>query len=718
MYASIELSRISTEIVEQAQSFAKHRQHAQLDSPHLFLAFCKSKHLDEASKRIQSVSESLKKSLESAMDDWYGTASDEFEMTANYISIMRVAHQYAVELESPYIEPDHLLEAIFEIDSMLQDWLQEHDFLLPRRRVKAHTPHIDTLGRDITALARQGSLPVIYGRDSEINQLTEILLRHGKNSAMLLGLPGVGKTAVIECLAQRIITDDVPQKLQDKRLVEINIGSLIAGTTFRGELEERIQNLLDEIQKSPDIILVIDEFHTIMGAGTTADSNLDIANILKPALARGDLTCIGITTNAEYDKHIAPDAALGRRFENITIAEPDIEATREILEQLIPIYENHNHVTITSDDLTKIINLAAQYLPSRQFPDKAIDIIGRASSRAEIQQKPQVRDVIDDVVSEMAGVPVGQTDNDTKSRLTTLEDTLCQEIIGQEDVVHTIARAIRLAYTGLRDPDRPKGVFLFAGPSGVGKTELAKALSRHLFNNILIRLDMSEYAERISMTKLVGAPPGYVGHGEPGQLTQALRDNPHSVVLFDEVEKAHPDVFDVFLQLFDEGRLTDAMNRPVDARHAIFIMTTNLGTKTPISRGLGLIRVMSPKPNAEDVQQALKNFFRPEFLNRIDHVCSFRTLDLDDLADIAEIEVEMFKNRLQKQNVRLTYERRIMTDIAEKAMALGAGARGIPRAVETHIAVPLSEMLMNAEPNQEAWVHIDYQNNDLHIGWL
>lgn len=714
------LTKEAQTVVEEAQWYAEQRHHPVLDGPHLFRALLRHSEAGRDWLEDTMANEALVRELEAAFEQWYGSDSQETEPSSTYILIMRAAQEAAAESGSVQITSSHLLKAVLTTDEILNDWLEDHGIRSTAIVIASPTPLLDELGRDLTRLARRSELPDVIGREAEVRQLVEVLLRHGKNSALLLGLPGVGKTAVVERLAQDIAAANVPPKLAKVRLIELSVSNLIAGTAYRGQLEERLQSLLREVKQANDVIIIIDEFHTLLGAGTTRDGGADAADILKPALARGELTCIGITTQDEYARFVEQDQALARRFERIIVDEPDETATRDILNNVVVRFRKHHAVTVRPEALDAIVQLASQYLPSRQFPDKAIDILGRACSRAEISG----RDTVDEalvavVVSEMVGVPVGRLSSDSQDMLRDLEERLAESVVGQDKAITVVARAIRLAYAGLRDSRLPKGVFMFVGPSGVGKTQLAKSLAALLFGDekALIRLDMSEYSERFTISRLVGAPPGYVGHDEPGQLTQPLRNRPHCIVLLDEIEKAHPEIFDIFLQLFDEGRLTDARGNHVDGRHAIFIMTSNLGTPHQIKRSFGFDSA-NDHLTEQAFTDALQDFFRPEFLNRIDHIVLFRQLNRDDFVEIAHIELQQLKQRMNYNHIRLTYERDVAEVIADRAIAREAGARGVKRAIEEVISTPVSDMLIDASSDRQDWLHIENRNGDLVLGWV
>lgn len=715
------LSKELDAVIQQAHQYAERQQHVVLDSPHLFWALLKYSDAGCDWLGITDSNSDLIAKLEAAFGKWYVCGTDNPEPTATYIVAMRAAQESATASGTSVIAAGHLLKAVFEADSFLQAWLKEQGVRLLSVNIAAPTPLLDELGRDLTRAARRSELPPVVGREKEVRQLIEVLLRHGKNSALLLGLPGVGKTAVVERLAQNIAAGQVPSKLTNKRLIELNVSNFIAGTTYRGELEERIQRLLQEIQQTDDVIVVVDEFHMLMGAGKSGDSSIDVANILKPALARGDLTCIGITTYDEYTRHVEEDGAFARRFEKVIVSEPSSFDTRQILAGIVARYEKHHGLDVQTDALDMIVELAAQYLPMRQFPDKAIDILGIACSRAELQHLHVVTpELVTTIVSELAGVPVGHMTTDSQMLLTNLEAHLAQEVVGQNAAVAVLAKATRLAYTGLRDPQRPRGVFLFAGPSGVGKTQLAKSLAKQLFGDArtLLRLDMSEYAEKYMVSRLIGAAPGYIGYDEPGQLSQPLRNRPHTIVLLDEIEKAHPEVFDIFLQLFDEGRLTDSHGRLVDGRHALFIMTSNLGSTHRHKDSTFGFNGQSPELRSSSIEAALQAFFRPEFLNRVDHIVHFRELELDDLVEIAALELQMLKARMEARGVRLSYEQNVLNTVASYSIQKGAGARGIKRVVEELIAVSISDLLITTTPPKHRWMHVEVENGLLISGWI
>ncbi len=563
------------------------------------------------------------------------------------------------------------------------------------------TPLLDKYGRDLTAQANLGKISQAIARESEIRSLARTLARNKKNNPLLLGDAGVGKTAVVEGLAFAIANGTAPKSLLNRRIVQIEIGTLVAGTSLRGQFEERLIGIVDEVKHAGNVIMFIDEIHTIVGAGDTIDSNLDAANILKPALARGDLMCIGATTHEEYRRAIAADPALDRRFRTIDIEEPSEPDTKLILEGQKQKLEEHHGVIINSDTLDAAINLSVRFLPDRRLPDKALDLLDEACTRVIIRTvSPDENDGIPEVgvenvaavLSDWTGIPVTELTKDEKRRLVGLENSLMLRVIGQNPAVQTVAEAIKTSRAGLGNPQRPIGVFLFLGPSGVGKTELARALASFLFgsDDAMLRLDMSEFHDSHTVARLIGAPPGYKDTQRGGQLTDGLRRRPYSVVLLDEVEKAAPEVFDVFLQVFDEGRLSDAHGRQVDARNSVFIMTSNIGTEEA-TKSLGFTKGVDALP---DYSGYLKRFFRPEFLNRIDEVITFRPLQTESLTGILDLKLTDLYERLAKQKLTLELSDDARTLILEKGYDLESGARPLQRAIERLLTRPISAKIV------------------------
>ena len=566
-------------------------------------------------------------------------------------------------------------------------------------------------GRDLTALAREGRLHQAIGRSEELLALAQTLTRKEKNSPVLIGEAGVGKTAVVEGLAYRIARGDVHPLLQGKRVIELTAAVLVAGTTLRGQFEQRMNNLLAELRSQPDVVVFFDEIHALLGAGSGQGSALDAAQILKPALARGEIRCIGATTITEYRRYIEADAALERRFQPIMINEPSAETTLEILRGVKSRYEEHHQVTIPDEVLQSAVALAGRYVRDRRFPDKALSLVDQACSRTRMVRltysadspsasRPTVNpQTVAEVVAQWTGRPVTELTMDERDRLLQLEDTLRERVIGQEEAIARIASAVRAARAGLKDPARPQAVFLFLGPTGVGKTELARELARFLFGSreAMIRLDMSEYMEKHNVARLIGAPPGYVGHEEEGQLTGKLRTTPHAVVLLDEVEKAHPDVLNLFLQVFEDGRLTDSKGRTVDCTGAIFIMTSNAGSQVP-----GLFDSAAREPGGttqrdERLDQELRRFFRPEFLTRIDDVIVFRPLSEPELRQIARLMVEDVRRRLSERGLDVHLTEGAWDVLCRLGYDPAYGARPMRRAVEALVTRPLGELLLSRD---------------------
>ncbi|MCG9890987.1 MAG: ATP-dependent Clp protease ATP-binding subunit [Thermosynechococcaceae cyanobacterium MS004] len=646
---------------------------------------------------------------------------------------------------------------------------------------RTKTPTLDEFGANLTQMALDGKLDPVVGRQKEIERVIQILGRRTKNNPVLIGEPGVGKTAIAEGLAQRIANADIPDILEDKRVVTLDIGLLVAGTKYRGEFEERLKKIMDEIRQASNVILVIDEVHTLIGAGA-AEGAIDAANILKPALARGELQCIGATTLDEYRKHIERDAALERRFQPVMVGEPSVDETIEILFGLRERYEKHHKLRILDEALEAAATLADRYISDRFLPDKAIDLMDEAGSRVrlinsqlppaakeldkelrqvlrekdeavrgqdfdkagelrdrEMQLKSEIKVIaqtrkaatetegdsespvvteedIAGIVASWTGVPVSKLTESESEKLMHMEDTLHQRLIGQEEAVKAISRAIRRARVGLKNPNRPIASFIFSGPTGVGKTELTKALATYFFGSedSMIRLDMSEFMERHTVSKLIGSPPGYVGYNEGGQLTEAVRRRPYTVVLFDEIEKAHPDVFNLLLQILEDGRLTDAKGRTVDFKNTLLIMTSNIGSKVIEKGGGGLgfdfggSEVDSQYNRIRSlVNEELKQYFRPEFLNRLDEIIVFRQLTKPEVKEIADLLLaEVFKRLLEK-NINLNVTERFKDRLVEEGYNPSYGARPLRRAIMRLLEDSLAEEILTGKISDGDAITVD-----------
>ena len=577
----------------------------------------------------------------------------------------------------------------------------------------------DKYCRDLTRRAADGELDPVFCREKELDRMVEILCRRQKNNPCLVGEPGVGKTALAEGLAQRIADKQVPRMLQGRRLLALDMASLVAGTKYRGDFEERFKNLLEELVRDGSAILFVDEFHTIVGAGA-AEGAIDAASILKPVLARGELQLIGATTNQEFRTHIQKDAALERRFGRVQIEEPTPKQAVDILEGLAPRYERYHGVRLPNEALREAVELSVRYLPGRCLPDKAIDLVDEACAAVRIRaeregEKDPVlsRKEIARVVAQASGVPAERVGEKERERLARLEERLNAEVVGQSRAVAAVAGAIRRSRTGLGEPGRPIGAMLFLGPTGVGKTELAKTLAQTLFDdeNNMVRIDMSEYMEKYSVSRLIGAPPGYVGYEEGGQLTEAVRRKPYSVVLFDEIEKAHPDVFNVLLQVLDDGRITDSQGRTVDFKNTILIMTSNIGSSYLLD---GIEEDGTIKPEAaEMVQNDLRGHFRPEFLNRLDEIIMFKPLTKDNIGGIVDLLMAELNNRLADQEIHIR-----LTDAAKSYVIEGGydpvyGARPLKRYLQKYVETLAAKMILGGKVGQDDTIVLDVTDGEL-----
>lgn len=689
----------------------------------------------------------------------------------------RLLNTMSVNMQKIYVD---ILAAMGEDTNLYKEDFQNGK---PIRRKRDATAMLDQYSRDLTMLAAENELDPVIGREHEIDRVIQILSRRGKNNPCLIGEPGVGKTAIVEGLAQRIVSGLVPDTVYDKRVVTLDLSGMIAGSKYRGEFEERIKRVIHEVITSGNIILFIDEIHTIIGAGS-AEGAIDASNILKPAMARGEIQLIGATTIEEYRKYVEKDAALERRFQPVTVEEPTVEQTIEILKGLRGRYEAHHQVTITDDGITAAAELASRYINDRFLPDKAIDLIDEASSKVRLgggspqkqtelelkmreleealeqalidqkldkaseikaerdqckkeyeklvkkYQKSQAKkkltvgeNEIADVVSGWTKIPVKKLTEGEAERLQKLEKILHKRVIGQEDAVSAVARAVRRGRVGLKDPNRPIGSFLFLGPTGVGKTEISKALAEAMFGDeqAIVRVDMSEYMEKHSVSKLIGSPPGYVGYDEGGQLSEKIRRRPYSVILFDEIEKAHPDVFNILLQVLDDGRITDAQGRKVDFKNTIIIMTSNAGAQAIVEpKKLGFALGDDEKQDYErmksGVMEEVRRIFKPEFINRIDEILVFRMLNKDDMKKIVTL---MTKNLIERCKTQLDIDMVIRDTaklhVVEKAYNPKFGARPLRRMIQTEIEDKLAEAVLSGKVKRGSTVTIGMKNKEIHF---
>ena len=773
-----------------AQEEARNLNHSYIGTEHILLGLVREEE-GVAARVLTNLGIGLGK-VRSAVEFIIGRGekpgTGETGLTPRAKKVIELAIDEARQLGHNYIGTEHLLLGLLrEGEGVASSVLDSFGITLERARAEtAHiltqgapkarlsrstsrTPALDQLGIDLTAAARAGKLDPVIGRYKEIERLIQILSRRTKNNPALIGEPGVGKTAIVEGLAHRIVAGDVPETLEDRRLLALDMGSLVAGTKYRGEFEERLKKIIDEIKTAANCVLFIDEFHTMVGAGA-AEGAVDAANILKPSLARGELQCIGATTLDDYRKYVERDAALERRFQPVLVEEPSVDETLEILRGIKERYEEHHHLTITDEALSSAASLAARYIPDRFLPDKAIDLVDEAASRvrikhrtmpitlkeakqlgdnirkdkdaalatqqydyaAELRQREQqieekirsleeewrseqeqeqpevVAEDIAEVVSMWTGVPIVQLAGDETSSLLNMEEVVHRRIIGQDEAIVTIAKAIRRARAGLKDPRRPIGNFIFLGPTGVGKTELARALSEFMFGSedTLIRIDMSEFMEKFAVSRLVGAPPGYVGYDEGGQLTEAVRRKSYSCILLDEIEKAHPDVFNLLLQIFDDGHLTDAKGRRVDFRNSIIIMTSNIGAEL-IRKGTTIgfasrsdevkTREQSYERMKENLLNELKKAFRPEFLNRVDGVVVFHALTKEQIRSIVDLMLANVSQQLKEKEIMLEVTDAAKDFLGEKGYDEVFGARPLRRVIQDMIEDKLSEAVLRDE---------------------
>ncbi len=799
-------SERARKVLTLAQEEARHFNHSYIGSEHILLGLVGE---DEgvAAKVLVNLGVSLNK-VRSAVEFIIGRgekpSSGEIGLSPGAKRIIELAIDEARQLGHNYIGTEHLLLGLLRegegvagrvLDSFGITTERVHAEIVrvlnqgvPRSRLtrtQSRTPALDQLGIDLTAAARAGKLDPVIGRIKEIERVIQILSRRTKNNPALIGEPGVGKTAIVEGLAHRIVAGDVPETLQERRLITLDIGSLVAGTKYRGEFEERLKKVIEEIKTAGNCVLFVDEFHTMVGAGA-AEGAVDAANILKPSLARGELQCIGATTLDDYRKYVERDAALERRFQPVLVAEPSVDETLEILRGIKQRYEEHHRLAISDEALNSAATLAARYIPDRFLPDKAIDLIDEAASRVRIRHstipislkearlaEDSVRKDKDDalatqqyeyaaelrnrevqiaekikkleeewhaeqerespvvsaediaeVVSMWTGIPVVQLGSDEISRLLNMEEAIHKRIIGQDEAIVTIAKAVRRARAGLKDPRHPIGNFIFLGPTGVGKTELVRALAEFMFGSedTLIRLDMSEFMERHTVARLVGAPPGYVGYDEGGQLTEAVRRKSYCAILLDEIEKAHPDVFNILLQIFDDGHLTDAKGRRIDFRNSIIVMTSNIGAKL-IRQGttIGFATYADEAKTREEAYERmkdklldeLKKSFSPEFLNRIDGVIVFHSLTKEHIRKIVDLMLTMVAQQLAEKEIKLEVTDAAKDFLGEKGYDEVYGARPLRRVIRDRVEDKLSEDLLHGNFRSGDTVIVDVEGEEI-----
>ncbi|MFG2605925.1 ATP-dependent Clp protease ATP-binding subunit [Streptomyces sp. NPDC048514] len=796
------LSQPARELVRGAAQYAAEHGSRDLDTQHLLRAALST----EPTRSLLSRAGADPDSLATEIDGRAGPVQHppgevppptSLSLTPAVKRALLDAHDMARASGAGYIGPEHVLSALASNpDSAAGHILHAARFsggatpaeapesstqARPERQRPTGTPTLDKYGRDLTELARQGRIDPVIGRDSEIEQTVEVLSRRGKNNPVLIGDAGVGKTAIVEGLAQRIADGDVPDVLSGRRVVALDLTGVVAGTRYRGDFEERLNNIVEEIRAHSDrLIVFIDELHTVVGAGTGGEGGaMDAGNILKPALARGELHIVGATTLEEF-RRIEKDAALARRFQPVLVPEPTVEDTIEILRGLRDRYEAHHQVQYTDEALVAAVELSDRYLTDRRLPDKAIDLIDQAGARVRLgagtkgtdvralersveqlvrdkdqavadedyEQAKQLRDrigelkrqiveageedkadegqlevtaeAIAEVVSRQTGIPVSRLTQEEKERLLGLEEHLHQRVVGQEEAVAVVTEAVLRSRAGLASPNRPIGSFLFLGPTGVGKTELARALAEALFGSEdrMVRLDMSEYQERHTVSRLVGAPPGYVGHEEAGQLTEVVRRHPYSLLLLDEVEKAHPDVFNILLQVLDDGRLTDSQGRTVDFTNTVIVMTSNLGSEAITRRGAGIGfgpggAEADEEARREQILRPLREHFRPEFLNRIDEIVVFRQLSSEQLRQITDLLLESTRRLLDGQGVRVEFTDAAVDWLAERGYQPEYGARPLRRTIQREVDNQLSRLLLNGTISEGSRVTVDVREGRL-----
>jgi len=806
------MNEMFTELARKAIEFARDEaarlRHDYIGTEHLLLGLIRlgEGRAVEVITNLGLEMNDLKAAVEEVVQPAGGTMTmGQLPLTARAKKTLEVSGQEARALKSKDIDTEHILLALLkdeegvasQVMTMFEiDYKEVYDELrniqggkpssFKKKRRKSKTPALDHFGRDLTEMARRGRLDPIIGRQLEIERVTQILSRRKKNNPVLIGEPGVGKTAIVEGLAQRIVEGKVPQTLENKRVVTLDMASLVAGTKYRGQFEERLKSVMTEIMNSRDVIIFIDELHTIVGAGG-AEGSLDASNIFKPALSRGELQCIGATTLNEYRKYIEKDGALERRFQMVMVEQPNEEDCVKILNGLRPKYEEHHKIAISDDAIEASVKLSSRYISGKFQPDKSIDVLDEAGSRAHLasytrpkefsdleneitelvarkeeavkgqafetaaqyrdevkfkkekledmrreweeqREKEQITLTDDDiaqVVSSMTGIPLFRLEEKESKRLLRMEETLKERIVGQDEAISAITKAIRRARAGLGDPRRPIGSFLFLGPTGVGKTELARQLAEFLFEDVdsLIRIDMSEYMEKFAVSRLIGAPPGYVGYEEGGQLTERVRRKPYAVVLLDEIEKAHVEVYNILLQLMDDGQLTDSFGRKVDFKNTVVIMTSNIGTRQIGDQkvvGFAKDEIKADHENMKKkIVEELKKLFNPELLNRIDETVIFHALDINHIKQIIDILLVDLANRLAEKGISFNLTEEGKEWLAKKGFEPAYGARPLKRAIQKHLEDPLAEEILRGQyaGDTELEITVNEEEDCLHFNF-